>query len=289
MTYTHVAFADESNWNQGRFRAIALVTAEVEHARVFHKDLDSVRQKHGKTEFKWTKVKERYGKDLVDFFFARHDRMRVDVLIWDMRDSRHAGVLGRDDKANFARMYYHLLHTTLKRRWPDGARWLICPDEQEGFDWETTEQCLGWKSWAAESDLLTNCGALPAFREYYNITEIRKVKSTECLLVQLADLFAGLACYSYNQFPKYQQWKSSGSTSLFDGSDFATAQEKINSRDRERLPIVHLVWQEAGRRKFKVSLDSTNGLYTHDPKHPLNFWLYQPQRAQDKAPTKQKS
>ena len=87
--------------------------------------------------------------------------MRVDVLIWDMEDSRHKEVPDRDDKADFSRMYYHLLHSVLKLRWPDGARWLICPDQHGEMDCMTLEQCLGWKGWAAEAGLSPSTGPSP--------------------------------------------------------------------------------------------------------------------------------
>jgi len=204
--YTHVGFADESNWIQGRFRSIALVSAAVDDARAFHQELDELRQNYGKSEFKWRKTNHRHGIALVDFFFERCDKMRVDVLVWDMKDSRHKGIRGRDDKANFARMYYHLLHNVLKRRWPDDARWLICPDEQKVVDWKTLEQCLSWKSWITEENILTQSNITPNSHEYYNIHDLRPVRSEQYLLVQLADLFAGLAAYSYTSFIKYLQW-----------------------------------------------------------------------------------
>jgi len=53
VPYTHVAFADESNWNQGRFRSISIVSAAVEDARRLHQELAALRQSHGRTEYKW--------------------------------------------------------------------------------------------------------------------------------------------------------------------------------------------------------------------------------------------
>lgn len=287
--YTHVAFADESNWNQGRFRSIALVSATVDDARAFHSDLDVLRSKHGTSEFKWRDTKQRYGIALADFFFARLDRIRVDVLIWDIDDSRHKDVRGRDDKANFARMYYHLLHNVLKRRWPDGAPWLICPDEQKEVDWLTLEHCLGWKSWAAEENLFTLTREMPGLREFYNIQEFRPVCSKEYLLIQLADMFAGLGVYSYNAFDKYRQWKSHRDATpwLLDMCDSDVEKLTLTNSDKERLPVLRHVRQEAGKRRLQVSLESSNGLSTKNPTKPLNFWLYTPQRANDRAPVKQ--
>lgn len=281
--YTHVAFADESNWNQGRFRSISLVSAALPDARTFHTELDSIRAAHGKSEFKWSdRLKKAHGIALADFYFQRHAKMRVDVLIWDTEDSRHK-VSGRDDKANFARLYYHLLHNVLKRRWLDGARWLICPDQQKEVDWETLEQCLEWKGWAIEENLLTKSGLIPNLRDYYCIHEFRCACSKEYLLIQLADMFAGLGAYSYESIKKYRHWvESNNKPKLFD----LEPSIKLSGNDKERLPILHHVRTQAGKRKFQISLDSSGGLCSKDPKNPLNFWLYTPQSRHDKAPVK---
>jgi hypothetical protein len=86
--YTHVTFADESNWNEGRFRSISLVTTTVENARIFHGELDALRQSQNKKEFKWHKVVERHGIVLTYFFSQRSNQMRVDILVLDTRLAR---------------------------------------------------------------------------------------------------------------------------------------------------------------------------------------------------------
>jgi len=290
VDYTHVAFADESNWNQGQFRSISFVSATADNARIFHKELDALRHKYSKSEFKWSgRLSEHHGKALADFFFQRHDRMRVDVLVWDIEDSRHKNVPGRDDKANFARMYYHLLHNVLKSRWPDQAQWLICPDQQKDVDWFTLEQCLDWKSWVAEENLFTQAGAMPELREFYKIQEFRLVCSREYLLVQLADMFAGLAAYSFASFDKYRHWKNEQDAqySLLDMCAYGEQRAKLSNSDKERLPVLHHVREQAGQKSLQVSLESSNGLSTKKPSNPLNFWLYTPQRTNDKAPVKE--
>jgi hypothetical protein len=286
--HTHVAFADESSWNQGRFRSIALVSASVDDARVLHKELEGLRKQHGASEFKWKEAKRRHGIALSDFFFKHYGRMRADVLIWDMEDSRHKGVFKRDDKANFERMYYHLLHFVLKRCWPDEARWIICADSKKDVDWRTMKECLGWKSWAKEYSLFTYCGEMPAFQNFYNVIEFRPVCSKKYLLVQLADLFAGLAAYSYSAFDKYQKWKSSQNHApmLFKIIECKEANVCLSKRDQERLPVLHHVRLESKRRSLGVSLDSSKGLCSRKPTKPLNFWPYTPQSQNDKAPVK---
>jgi hypothetical protein len=286
--HTHVAFADESNWNQGRFRSIALVTAPLASARAFHRDLEALRKYLGASEFKWKKARRKYGVALLDFFFKHHARMRVDVLIWDTEDSRRKDVRGRDDREDFACMYFHLLHNVLKFRWPVRSSWLICPDAKKDVDWQTLEQCLEWKSWAREQNLFSQCGEMQELRAFYNISEIRPASSKEYFLIQLADLFAGLAVFSYAGFEKYVQWKTDQEETLklFEMRDFGMTKAPLSRSDQERLPVLHHVREESGRRRLQVSLVSSRGLLTKNPANPLNFWLYTPQRPQDKAPVK---
>ena len=49
-------------------------------------------------------------------------------------DSRHT-VQGRDDLANYERMFYHLLNNSMKKR-PKSATWHIRPDQRSGIDWK---------------------------------------------------------------------------------------------------------------------------------------------------------
>jgi hypothetical protein len=284
---THVAFADESNWNQGRYRSISLISAALDDARLAHRELAVLRTRFGKSEFKWQTTSPKHGIALVDFHVARLERLRADVLIWDIEDSRHKNLPDRDDKANFARMYYHLLHNVLRRRWPNGGRWLICPDEQKEVDWLALEQCLGWRSWVSEEKLFALNSDSLALREFYNIDEIRPVSSHEYLLVQLADLFAGLAVYSYNAFDKYRYWKDQANPTpwLFAESECGIQNVKLSNRDRKRLPILGHVRHAAGVRSLQISLESTKGLSSRNPNNGLNFWLYTPQRPEDRAPT----
>jgi hypothetical protein len=286
--YTHVAFADESNWNRGRFRSISLVTADVECARKYHQELDALRKGHNKSEFKWSRFQEREGMRLADFFFERCHTMRVDVLTWDIQDSRHRDLRGRDDRANFARMYFHLLHNVLKKRWPDETSWLICPDQQKDVNWSTLEECLDLRSWAFEDNLLARDDAEVSIREFYRIHEIRCSSSQQFLLIQLADMFAGLASFSRECFDKYLLWRRQHSDcfSLFAEPADEAPQATFSKSDTARLPVLHHVREESGRRRLQVSLLSSSGLCTKNPKGPLNFWFYTPQRQDDRAPVK---
>jgi len=283
--YSHVAFADESNWNKGQYRSISLVTAEVDDARDIHCDLDEIRSQHNIKEFRWNKTNGKLGTEIASLFFKNCKRMRVDVLIWNMDDFRHKDVKRRDDREDFARMYFHLLLNVFRIRWPDNAHWFIFPDEFSDMNWDKLQERLNWKRWSQEQKLPLSINSLSELNKYYNIQGLQPVSSKKYLLVQMADLFAGLATYSHQSANKYHAWrdKEAGKQNLFgnQGNDVI-----LSHNDKERLPILSHVYDNATNMSLQVSLDSTSGLRTYDPKNPLNFWLYQPQRMNDKAPVK---
>ncbi len=285
-TYSHIAYADESNWNNGRFRSIALITTTADAAQELSLALEAIGIEYRSSEFKWEKAKKNHGTALITLFFKNYHRMRADVLIWDMEDSRHKGVFKRDDEANFERMYYHLIHNVLKLRWPDESTWFIFPHQHEAVDWGILEKCLGWRSWASEYDLFTRCGAVPGFRSYFNISGFLPVCAKKCPLVQLADLFAGLAAFSYSSYDKYQHWNRRINYKSLLFPDNEMIEMKLSKRDQERLPLLSFLQQESTRRSLQISLDSSRGFKTWNPDLNLNFWLYKARSRNDKAPVK---
>ena len=54
---THIACSDESNWSFGRYRSIALVTAQAEHFEAFTNELLALLKDSGINEFKWERLK----------------------------------------------------------------------------------------------------------------------------------------------------------------------------------------------------------------------------------------
>lgn len=80
--------------------------------------------------------------------------------------------------------------------------------------------------------------------------------------------------------------KATGTPSLFDLAEYGGKTLELSNSDKERLPILHHLRQEAGERKLQVSLNSSSGLCTKNPANPLNFWFCTPQHANDKAPRK---
>ena len=287
---THVGFSDESNWNSGRFRSLSLVTLPIEVLATASEELRNLLNDSGVTEFKWKKLRgarERFAAiKMIDFAlkYALAGTLRIDVLIWDINDSRH-NIQGRDDIANLQRMYYHLFRNVLQMRWPDNAVWQLFPDEHTALDWQRIEDFLDASGSRLKIEHLLFGARL---RRDFHIDEIDQVSSKDQPLLQLADLFAGLAVFSREKFEQYQKWirDRQGQSTLFNIQE-EKDDDAISSADRERFQVLAHLDEVCKSHKLGVSLHTYRGLTTPNPAKPINFWLYQPQHPDDKAPTKE--
>jgi len=289
---THVGFSDESNWNVGQFRSLSLVTTTIEYLDGLEGELAQIFFESDVSEFKWKELRgarERFAAEKMCTFAikkATTRQLRVDVLIWNIQDSRH-DIQGRDDIANLERMYYHLFRNVLRKRWPNNAVWRLIPDEHTAIKWETIEDCLGQVSVRphAERSILTGGKFLVRLQREFGLQEIISGKSSDCPLLQLADLFAGLAVFSRKKVGEYQEWLNECSPQL---RLFKNNTDGISSSraSKERFVVLHFFDTECKNGKLGVSLKSDCGLWTPNPSNPLNFWMYKPQHPEDKAPTR---
>lgn len=297
--YTHIAFSDESNWNSGRFRAISLITLKVEDVDSLNQTLNLLLASSGVSEFKWKNfngAKQRFAAEKkINAFFAIHDinRIRLDVIVWDISDSRHS-ISGRDDAMNLAIMYYHLLNNVFKNRWPDNAIWKFIPDEHSEINWVDLQKILNTvserieslmeipledsASWSEISDFVFS------LRKYFHVYEIEQGNSSNQPILQMADLFAGLCCFSWEIYDKYELWLKIQDSSLFTLTEDLTH----SKRDKERFPLLKYFDDQCKSRKVRVSLKTNRGLMSMDPDRNINIWFYKPQHSKDKAPQKRR-
>lgn len=289
---THVGFADESNWNVGRFRSLGLVTTSLAQLDYLNNQLVVLLSESSIAEVKWQSLsgaREQFAaQKLCNFAIEQACKgvLRVDVLVWDIEDSRHK-VRGRDDVANLQRMYYHLFRNVLRLRWSNDALWKLHPDEHTAIDWDAIQDLLESVSTRIEieSSIFDQGGFRLRLKRDFGIEEIQPVISREQPLLQLADLFAGLAVFSREKFIEYRQWLEDNSEQL----SFIEKDENANDfsrRTKVRFQVLKEFAATCKLRKLGVSLKSSQGLRTPNPRKPINFWLYEPQHPEDKAPTK---
>ena len=291
-TVTHIGLADESHWNTGRFRSLGLVTTSLNLHATLEDELLRLLEESGVSEFKWKKLdgaREKFAAiKMCEFAIenALARKLRVDVLIWDIEDSRHK-VPGRDDIANLERLYYHLFRNVLRARWPDDAVWKLHPDEHTALNWETLQECIENVSTSLGLDrsLFTGGRFRIRLRREFGLEEIQPVSSGEHPLLQLADLFAGLAVFSRDRFADYQKWLKDKSPQeiLFEDADHPSHSSRSS---QERFQVLKSFDDACKQRKLGVSLERKRGLWTPNPQNPINFWIYEPQHPEVKAPRK---
>ena len=292
---THVAYADES-YTKHRYRSIGVISLPEHSEQALSGAISVILEDSGITEFKWSKLRqarERFAAiKLVDLTVNRAiaQELRVDVLIWDTEDSRHK-IRGRDDEANLQRMYVQLFRNVLQRRWPSKSSWRLHPDENSAMDWDSVQDLLDLAGLdlSIEGDLLSDKPFRLRLSREFGITEIREVNSRNAPVCQVADLFAGIGPFSHASFREYASWcvEQSGQLALQLGeSEDTTGATALTASDAERCEVLQHLDRTCKANKMRLGLSSSRGLKTHDPTFPINYWMYEPQRPDDKAPVK---
>ncbi len=289
---THVAFADESHHNTGRFRGVAIVSLKAQCRQELSNRLATLREESNVKEVHWKELngaKERFcagkwAKQSLDW--AKAGRLRVDVLSWDTEDSRHK-LPGRDDVENLHRMYHHLCKAMLVRRWPNEAVWKLHPDQNALMKWNNVHEWLDRMSvgGSVRQDLLTEGTIHVEFWDWFKLHSIEPVSSKTEPLVQLADLHVGMAIYSREHFRKLEAWREGKIQDvLFESSE--NDEIKLSGADRERCQLLHEFNEGCKANRLGVSLKSSKMLKTPNPANPVNFWWWEPQHDEDKAPVR---
>lgn len=271
---------------------MGIVTLEQSSVEKLRREFSNLLTSSGVQEMKWQKVRNARGRFAATKLFdsaleaARGGKFRVDVLIWDTHDERHA-ITGRDDTENLHRMYYHLLKNVLTYRWPSTGVWHLWPDENTAIDWDSVGDILTNASSRTEivKDLFSASSLKVRLRRDFRIERIIPSRSDEEPMVQLADLFVGIGVYSRGNFDVYREWlrRNDPNNSLF-----PTDSQPLPRTDHERCRVLSDFEMALRKNKHSVSLRSSKGLRTRNPEERINFWWYIPQHLKDKAPTRRK-
>ncbi|MGP8330365.1 MAG: DUF3800 domain-containing protein [Methanosarcinaceae archaeon] len=288
MNTTHIAYSDESKHNTGRYRSISMVSMPADRVAEITLRIKTKLIESDVNEAKWSKVKNARNRFAAIKLLSicseetYKKNMRLDVLIWDTEDERHK-LPGRDDLANFKNMYIQLLKNVMRKRWSMDATWQFFPDENSIIDWKHFRNIL------ANTNRFTNKKAnlfTDEWRDishHFNILEIAEVSSKETMLVQIADIFAGIGVFSYERHAVYEAWKRQNSEQI---EMFPSKPVKFTKKEEEQSLVFHHFLQNSA--KYRLEISNKEGLRTYNPANPINFWLYQPQRKSDKAPRRKK-
>lgn len=289
---THVGYSDESSWNLGQYRSLALVTGQAEAMAGLETAVSALLRRSNVREMSWKGVKgaDRRSSAIGAFDLiaatVSQQPMRVDVLIWDTHDSRHK-IQGRDDSENLARMYYHLIANVINDRWNAVGSWLLMADERTDMDWMTLGDCLSGRRRRDKTALQRRLKDFAPPIRTASPPHVEQVSSSEQPLVQVADLFAGLAAFSWNQSRAHHGWievgiqTRSGQQNMF--PDLAGGEVSNNARFKHEV-LDHFAGTQLPGVAMKTEIGE--GLRTFGPSNSINFWRYEPKRMSDKAPRK---
>ncbi len=284
----YIVFTDESSITDSRFPSLCAFSLPLIHYEKVRSHICEILDESSVTEFGWSSLKNaKYyfcARKMLDWLIKnifKYD-LRIDTVVWDTHDSRHK-IQGRDDMANYERMFFHLLSNSMKRR-SRGSLWHIRPDERNGIDWETIHECLH------------NVGKRQEYRDtvfgdflldpFFIIQSFEEKQSNKEVLIQVADLFSGLSVFSHENYDAYLIWCRQEQNKKQITFDFFGEEEVVTLSNSQQYRCKLLYWfnQECKRYKFGVSLDTHNHLRTFQPNNRLNFWTYKPQGEYDKAP-----
>lgn len=286
-------YSDESASESRRFRSLCAVSGLALNI-VLEEDLNSILKSYNVSELKFSEVKThapkiRCAKDFIlkSVKQASERKIRIDIIIWDLQDSRHK-IVGRNDIENLERMYFHLLRNIVER-------WRIfnCgfyPDEHSEYNYQEIINYLNTTKYPRKEP-----GILKLFEDIrirFSFKEVIPQRSEEQSLVQLADLFAGISCFSRENAGKFKDYKkqkeNQRQTQLFPDIQEETQDRDIKQTFKNRFELVELIKNECQKCRISISLDTNKFLKTLDPSQPINFWHYEPQGEYDKAPTRKK-
>lgn len=289
-TEMFAVYSDESGCFHKRYQAIGAVSGKTNDLAGLRHELKGILSTNSIKEIKFSEVTTHSPKVKAAQLFikkgidhAKLNKIRIDVLIWDTRDSRHS-LPKRDNVANLERLYYKIFRHIFER-WMQ-IEWEIYPDEQSAIDWNgITEYLNATKTPRRKPNILT---LFEQERKEFNPRKIEPLESHIEPLIQIADLFAGMACFTRENGRECLEWlesqKGKNQQSLFD--EEKKADRKISKAKCNRFALVGMLSEICKSCRLRVSLREKGYLWTPVPANPVNFWNYEPQHPDDKAPTK---
>lgn len=291
MSELHYLFSDESGYvGESRHGSIAVIAG----SRTTTKKMNDIIKESlgGKSEIKFSGISSRKDQEIAKHIINKSleltkiNKLKINVIIWDKHDSRHS-IANRCDLSNLIIMYYRVLRHSLKH-WSEGIDWAFYPDQQTSVKWSDLINILSKKP-ISDTDISSQI-MFDFFNKsiYPNIRITRELDSKEFPIVQLADLFAGIARTSREDSLLYQQWIQQEdlklSPSLFPVQE---AENLVSKSKKTKFEIVRHFHDQTKRYNLGINYSENKYLKSHNPNSNLNFWHYTPQGAYDKAPTKQ--
>jgi len=276
------AYSDESGINVGdRYTSVSVVSGEAEALNYLRDKLGEVLIDKKIREVKFSKI-DRYGspyrKAAFDFIgyvvdFAVYNRVRIDTITTDnewVNGEDYGSYSGPDLEG----MYYQVL-SNVGRRW-GCTEWDFYPDENSGVNWGGLVSSLN-----TTSMLSAEGGRKPFINGtdedgQFQFSEVEELNSAGEPLVQVADLFAGMARFSHEDNGGCAEWversRDESQGILIPSMAWDKGNKERSNECRYRL--IGGLYRLCHRHRLYVSLRSEKHLRTWRPQNPINFWDY---------------
>ncbi len=281
-----LAYSDESGINENdQYTSIALISGEQKTLDCLSQKLTKILKDERVNEVKFLKVTRhkspittaarRFIERTINEF-ACYKRVRVDIIT---RDNRPLHLNSSDScKPDLEHLYYCLLSHII-RQWRNTI-WNFYPDINSKIDWKEIISFL--ENTRLYKRNINNPLLIDLILEEnpkFQFNEVKQLPSTKEPLIQLADLFAGIARFSHEEDIKCAQsvirWKSKEQQKL----NLNLARDNSIKRSKKcRYQVISELYNLCRKHRFWVSIRTKKHLWTRKPNSFINFWDYKPAR-----------
>lgn len=205
--------------------------------------------------------------------FVSSKKIRIDILTVD--NQYYLSVFPNYDIEQKFEHMYHCLLSHVCRMW-NNLKWDFYPDTNSKVNWKNIVDFINKtrfnKKMGKEPLLVKMMEENPLF----HFKEVKQLVSVDEPLVQLADLFAGLARFSHEEkvdcrniiINKKGAWQSK--LKLEDGSKI----EIIPGQKQCRYEVIKELYDACHKLRLYVSMKEKKHLWTRKNNSPINFWDY---------------
>jgi hypothetical protein len=288
MNNPYSAFSDESGIFDKRYQSIGVVSGNPKTLKKLDRDLWEILEEKNIKEVKFSAVRTHSPKiesanlfieKSIEYIIKNKD-MRIDILTWDTQDSRH-NIPRRDDHKNLERMYFHLLrHISEKTA---VLSWKFYPDKNSAVNWDEITSYLKETKVPRKKPNIIKLFEEERLR--INFKEVKECESKRKPTVQLADLYCGMSRFCRRKGNECIEWLNYFKTRK-QKTLFKSKKPMVTKTNKNRYNLVGKLKKLCKKHKLCVNLSKKAYLWTPNPNNRINFWNYEPQVDEDKAPTR---
>jgi len=277
-----LAYSDESGIFDRRYQAIGVISGPDYELALLRTALRNILGKENVNELKFVNIRRSKGKTMkaAQRFitcaigeFAIQTRLRIDVITWGDENSLEI-IQSNDHIAKLEDMYHRVL-THIGRQWRQ-INWNFYPDANSQIHWNQIISFLNRTSLARFKPRLLQLFESNDPSQSFKFSNVKELSSSCEPLIQLADLFAGMARFSREEGEQCVQWLNSwGNRAQLRFSELLNkgySESDTTRTNRARFELIGKFDKLCKRYKMRVSLRTNKCLWTFDPTYPINFW-----------------